>query len=164
METDTHHQYKAKLDSPWGPLTLLGTEDFVERLAFPHEELAADDVPLRPVGALAQALLELEQFFSGQRQRFDVATIVDRQLEDVSFQLRALRCLQQIPYGHTITYGHLALKAGNPRAARAAGTACATNPVPILVPCHRVIRSDGTLGHYLGGSKAKRDLLELESC
>ncbi len=74
-----------------------------------------------------------------------------------------LRHLRDIPYGHTESYAEVAASAGSPRAVRAVGSACATNPVPIVVPCHRVVRSDGGLGGYLGGLAAKRLLLDVEA-
>ena len=79
------------------------------------------------------------------------------------FKRRALEEMAAIPYGETRTYTELAAAAGNPAAVRAAGSACATNPWPVIVPCHRVLRTDGTLGGYLGGLEMKRGLLELEA-
>lgn len=87
---------------------------------------------------------------------------LDRRLSS-GFRLTVLEHLTDIAYGHTASYGAVAELAGNPRAVRAVGTACATNPIPVVVPCHRVLRADGTLGGYLGGSDAKRALLALES-
>jgi len=78
------------------------------------------------------------------------------------FRRRALEAMAAIPYGRTLTYTELAAAAGNPAAVRAAGSACATNPWPVIVPCHRVLRTDGTLGGYLGGLDMKRGLLALE--
>lgn len=102
---------------------------------------------------------ELDQYFAGRRRAFDVA--VD--LRGITpFQERVLRALTRIPYGDLTTYAAVAHRAGNDRASRAAGAAVGMNPVPIVVPCHRVVASDGTLGGYGGGLEAKRYLLAIE--
>ena len=87
---------------------------------------------------------------------------VDLQLV-TGFRRTVIEHLTDIGYGSTASYGDLAKAAGNPKAARAVGSACANNPVPVVVPCHRVVRSDGSIGHYLGGTDAKRALLDLEA-
>jgi methylated-DNA-[protein]-cysteine S-methyltransferase len=103
---------------------------------------------------------QLDEYFTGRRHTFDVA--LDWSLSH-GFRRRVLRRLAtDITYGTYASYAKLALLSGSPRAVRAVGTACATNPIPIVVPCHRVIRSDGTMGSYRGGPVAKRALLELE--
>ena len=79
------------------------------------------------------------------------------------FRRRVLDQLRLVDFGHTVSYAELASSAGSPRAVRAAGSACATNPVPLVVPCHRVVRSDGSIGQYRGGPEAKRTLLALEA-
>jgi methylated-DNA-[protein]-cysteine S-methyltransferase len=79
------------------------------------------------------------------------------------FRRAVLAHLAEIPYGRTESYAEVAAAAGSPRAVRAVGTACATNPLPLVVPCHRVVRSDGSFGNYRGGEDAKRDLLTLEA-
>ena len=103
---------------------------------------------------------ELDQYFAGRLRTFTAP--LDRQLSS-GFRRTVLEHLTDIAYGRTASYAAVAELAGNPRAVRAVGTACATNPIPVVVPCHRVLRSDGTLGGYLGGSDAKRTLLALES-
>ncbi|UIZ91814.1 methylated-DNA--[protein]-cysteine S-methyltransferase [Corynebacterium sp. CNCTC7651] len=103
---------------------------------------------------------QLAQYFAGERRAFELA--LDWGARE-GFRLRAQQALLEIPYGETATYSQLAALAGNPRAVRAAGTACATNPLPIVVPCHRVVRADGTVGNYAGGPAMKRFLLELEA-
>lgn len=109
---------------------------------------------------LDQTASELDEYFSGQRREFTMP--LDRQLSK-GFRLEVLRAMERIPYGQTSSYSGLAAAAGSPNATRAAGTACATNPIAIIVPCHRVLRSDGSLGGYYGGLDAKRLLLELEA-
>lgn len=109
---------------------------------------------------MTEAEKQLEEYLAGQRQVFTVP--VD--LVDVTtpFRRRVLQALAQIPYGQTIAYAQLAEAAGNPRAVRAVASACASNPLPILYPCHRVIRSDGSFGEYRGGRELKAALLAME--
>ena len=103
---------------------------------------------------------ELEDYFEGRRQEFDVP--VDWSLTSPGFRSRALHAVARIPYGKTRTYAEIAKSAGNPRAFRAAGTACGSNPIPLIVPCHRVVQSGGGIGNYGGGPEMKRELLGLE--
>lgn len=117
----------------------------------------------------AQAVAELaaqqfREYFSGQRREFALPLDCDIFTQD-SFRARALTALRDVPYGQVVTYGELAEMAGSPRAARAAGSACATNPLGILIPCHRVVPASGgagSFGSYAGGREMKRWLLELE--
>lgn len=130
----------------WGPNAL---DDL-------HADVGDD---FEPAADAEKICLQLDEYFAGTRCDFDVA--VD--LTGVSrFRRRALEALRLVPYGETITYGELAAEAGNPAAARAAGTACAHNPIPIVIPCHRVVAANG-LGGYGGGLDTKRFLLGLES-
>lgn len=109
--------------------------------------------------ATAPLARELDEYFEGKRRDFDL----DVDLQGLSpFHVRVLRALRRIPYGALTTYQRVARQAGNPKAPRAAGRAVGSNPIPIVVPCHRVIASDGTLGGYGGGLEAKRGLLALE--
>lgn len=157
------------VDSPLGPLLVAGTDAGVVRLAYAVEghdrvlETLADRIGsrilLHPKG-FDEAARELDEYFAGRRTTFDVP--VDLRLAR-GFRLDVLRHLREITYGRTESYGQVAAAAGSPRAVRAVGSACATNPVPIIVPCHRVVRSDGALGGYLGGEAAKRWLLSHES-
>jgi methylated-DNA-[protein]-cysteine S-methyltransferase len=114
--------------------------------------------PAMPV--VAQAVAELEEYFAGGRQVFTVP--VDLGRVRGAFIRRVLEELQQVPYGHLVSYGELARRAGQPRAARAAGAACKVTPVSIIVPCHRVIHAAGDLGGWGGELWHKRALLELE--
>jgi methylated-DNA-[protein]-cysteine S-methyltransferase len=156
------------LDSPVGSLLLAATELGVVRVAFETEghdrvlESLGSSIGSRILrgGARLDPLAhELDDYFAGTRHGFDVP--LDLRLAR-GFRLTVLRHLGEIPYGSTESYGEVAVAAGSPRAVRAVGSACATNPLPIVVPCHRVVRSDGSLGGYLGGLPAKERLLALE--
>lgn len=108
------------------------------------------------LGAITQ---QLDEYFRGRRTTFDMNIDLS---ETTDFRRAVLEHLVTIPYGETCTYTQVAEAVGRPRAVRAVGSACATNPVPIVIPCHRVLRSDGSLGGYAGGLDMKRTLLELE--
>ena len=157
------------VDSPVGHLLLAATDVGLTRLAFESEDHDAvlDSLStrigsriLRDDKRFDRLARELDDYFSGRRHGFDIP--VDLRLAH-GFRLEVLRHLRDIPYGHTESYAAVAAATGSPRAVRAVGTACATNPVPIVVPCHRVVRSDGGLGGYLGGLAAKRFLLDVET-
>ena len=105
-----------------------------------------------------RAVRQLREYFAGERRRFDVPL----HLEGTAFQKRAWAAMREIPYGATISYAQQARQIGNPRATRAVGTANGANPIPIIVPCHRVVASDGSLGGYALGLTMKRRLLALE--
>jgi methylated-DNA-[protein]-cysteine S-methyltransferase len=156
------------VDSPLGPLLLAATEAGVVRLAYEREDhdkvlqaLALKVSPrvLHAPGRLDEAARQLEGYFTGRRRSFDVP--LDLRLS-AGFRRQVLDHLRTIAYGHTESYAHVARATGRASAVRAVGSACATNPVPLLVPCHRVLRSDGTLGGYVGGLGAKQALLALE--
>ena len=108
---------------------------------------------------LDEARRELDLYFAGKLDRFDLP--LDWRLSG-GFRRRVLRAIDRIPYGQTRTYTEMARRAGNERAVRAAGTACGSNPIPLVVPCHRVLRTSGALGGYGGGLPMKQALLELE--
>lgn len=156
------------IDTPVGPLLLAATGHGLVRVAFAAEDhdrvlgqLAARVSPrvLRAPGRLEAAAREIDEYFAGRRTRFDLP--LDLRLS-TGFRRQVLAWLPGIGYGSTASYAAVATAAGNPRAVRAVGTACATNPLPVVVPCHRVIRSDGSLGGYIGGTSVKRALLALE--
>jgi methylated-DNA-[protein]-cysteine S-methyltransferase len=156
------------VDSPVGPLLLAATDIGLVRVAYSREDhdtvlqTLADRISPRILHAPARldpAARELEEYFAGTRQTFDVA--LDWRLS-AGFRASVLHRLPDIGYGHTASYATVAALAGNPKAVRAVGTACATNPLPVVIPCHRVVRSDGSMGGYLGGVEAKRTLLTLE--
>jgi methylated-DNA-[protein]-cysteine S-methyltransferase len=155
-------------DSPVGALLLAATDIGVVRVAFEVEDHdrvldrlgeSLGSRILRGGSRLDELARELDDYFGGRRHGFDVP--VDLRLVR-GFRLAVLEHLSHIPYGSTESYGQVALAAGSPRAVRAVGSACATNPLPIVVPCHRVVRSDGSLGGYLGGLPTKERLLTLE--
>ena len=110
-------------------------------------------------GPLDAVATQLEEYFAGTRHAFDLP--LDHALSS-GFRQEVQCFLPHIGYGRTLTYKEVAAQVGNPTAVRAVGTACATNPLPVVVPCHRVLRSDGGLGGYLGGLEAKTTLLDLE--
>jgi methylated-DNA-[protein]-cysteine S-methyltransferase len=158
----------ATADSPFGTLLLARTPRGLVRLALPSEDVdatladLAERISPRVLEAparLDEERRELEDYFEGRRQSFDVP--IDWQLSH-GFLLRARQGIAAIPYGETRTYTDLAREAGNERAVRAAGSACSRNPIPLVVPCHRVVRSDGSFGLYAGGVEMKRRLLEME--
>lgn len=153
-------------DSPIGPLTLAATPEGLVKIAFGGEdgvlaELAARVSPrvVHLPRRLDAVRRELDQYFAGERRDFDVA--LDRRLSR-GYRLEVLEELSLVPYGHTVTYKDLADRTGHPGASRAVGTAMATNPIPVVVPCHRVLRTGGALGGYGGGLDAKVWLLRHE--
>lgn len=157
------------IDSPLGPLLLATTSAGLVRIAFEGEghadvlaQLASDISPriLASRRHLDPAARQLDEYFAGTRQRFDI--VVDLRLVR-GFRRTVIDRLGDITYGTTVSYSAVARATGRPAAVRAVGTACAHNPVPVVVPCHRVVRSDGTIGRYLGGTEAKQLLLALES-
>lgn len=157
------------VDSPLGTLLLAATPAGLVRVAFPSEDhdlvldrLAARISPrvLLAPERLEHAARQIGEYFEGARRQFDLA--LDFQLSH-GFRRAVLDRLLAIAYGSTASYAAIAAAAGNPKAVRAVGSACATNPIPVVVPCHRVLRSDGSLGGYAGGLDAKRTLLALEA-
>jgi methylated-DNA-[protein]-cysteine S-methyltransferase len=158
----------ATLDSPVGKLLLAATPRGLVRLAYVDgdqdailEDLAAR-VSVRILAApreLDEPRRELDQYFAGTRQRFELA--LDWRLTR-DFSRRVLKATEQIPYGSVSTYKQVAAAAGSPRGARAVGNALGLNPLPIVVPCHRVLHSGGGLGGYTGGVQRKQLLLAVE--
>jgi methylated-DNA-[protein]-cysteine S-methyltransferase len=155
-------------DSPFGTLLLAQTPRGLVRVGLPNQDadellvdLAARVSPrvLEAPAELDEARRELDLYFEGKLDSFDLP--LDWQLSD-GFRLRVLHAIARIPYGETRSYTEMATSAGNERAVRAAGTACGRNPIPVVVPCHRVLRSGGALGGYGGGLPMKQALLELE--
>ena len=157
------------VSTPVGVLLLAATEEGLVRVAYAREDHDAvlQDLARRisprvlhaPV-RLAPAVRQLEEYFAGTRTRFDLP--LDRSLSH-GFRRLVQEHLPEIGYGRTESYGAVARSVGRPQAVRAVGTACATNPMPVVVPCHRVLRGDGGLGGYVGGLEAKATLLELET-
>jgi methylated-DNA-[protein]-cysteine S-methyltransferase len=157
------------VDTPVGTLLLAATEQGLVRVAYAREghDLVLDQLAnrvsprvLHAPARLETAAREIEEYFAGRRSLFDLP--LDFQLAH-GFRRSVLSRLPEIGYGKTASYAAIAAAAGNPRAVRAAATACATNPLPVVVPCHRVVRSDGSVGGYVGGTDAKKSLLTLEA-
>jgi methylated-DNA-[protein]-cysteine S-methyltransferase len=157
------------IDSPVGTLLLAATPNGLVRVAYDVEDhdrvldtLASRLSPrvLRAPRRLDAAARQLDEYFSRQRRVFELS--LDLSLSK-GFRQLVQRHLPEIGYGLTRTYGQVAELVGNPKAVRAVGTACATNPLPVVVPCHRVLRADGTAGRYVGGPGAKKALLSLEA-
>jgi len=157
------------VDSPVGTLLLAATDQGLVRVAYEREdhdhvlqtlsELISPRI-LRAPRRLDQVARQLSEYFTGERHDFVLP--LDFRLAH-GFRRAVLGHLVLINYGQTETYAEVAAATGHARAARAVGTACATNPMPVIVPCHRVLRSDGTLGGYVGGLNTKATLLSLEA-
>ncbi len=157
------------VDSPFGPLLVAATPHGLVKISFPAtydtdetlQDLATRISPrvLEAPARLDDVRHQLDRYFEGRLREFDLP--LDWQLSK-GFRRRALRAIDRIPYGRTRSYTDIARSAGNERAVRAAGTACGSNPIPIVVPCHRVLRSGGALGGYGGGLPMKEALLEME--
>jgi methylated-DNA-[protein]-cysteine S-methyltransferase len=157
------------LDTPVGTLLLAATPSGLVRVAYEREDL---DAVLRSLaGKISPRILQtphrldevarqLEEYFDGRRSTFDLP--LDLRLS-AGFRRSVLTYLPAIGYGETASYQSVAAAVHNPKAVRAVGTACATNPLPVVIPCHRVIRSDGQLGAYLGGPQIKHQLLDMEA-
>jgi methylated-DNA-[protein]-cysteine S-methyltransferase len=157
------------VESPIGPLLLAATPAGLVRVAFEGEghdavleHLATDLSPriLQAPSRLDDVATQLDEYFAGRRRVFEFP--IDLQLAH-GFRRKVLEHLCDIAYGTTESYTTVAAASGNAAAVRAAGSACAQNPIPLVVPCHRVLRSDGTLGGYRGGIEAKRALLAMEA-
>ena len=157
------------LDTPVGTLLVAATPTGLVRVAFEREgleavlqSLAGQISPriLRAPRRLDEAARQLEDYFAGRLTTFDLELDLSR---SAGFRRLVLAYLPAISYGRTASYQSVAAAVHNPKAARAVGTACATNPLPVVIPCHRVVRSDGQLGAYLGGPEIKHQLLDLEA-
>jgi methylated-DNA-[protein]-cysteine S-methyltransferase len=156
-------------DSPFGPLTVAVTARGLVRLAYPNEtpDLVLDELSVHVSPRILtvpkrtdQVRRELDDYFAGRRHSFDVA--IDFTMCGGGFRRRLLEATAGIPYGELRTYRDMADAAGNVRAVRAAGNALGSNPIPIVVPCHRVVRTSGGLGGYTGGLDRKVTLLGIE--
>jgi methylated-DNA-[protein]-cysteine S-methyltransferase len=149
------------IESPVGPLLLAGDERGLQRVSFenskrtalPRADWKLDKEPF------AEVIRQLQAYFRGELKEFALPLA----MEGTEFQLRVWNALRTIPYGETVSYAQLAERIGNPKAVRAVGLANGSNPIPIIVPCHRVIGSDGSLTGFGGGLSTKKMLLELEN-
>ena len=152
--------YYRYLDSPVGRLLVAGDDGGLRRIRFPKGKRS--DLPeslwVEAKKPLEEAVLQLEAYFAGKLKIFSLNLCLDV----TPFQKKVLTALQQIPYGETASYGEVAEKIGNPMASRAVGQANARNPIPIIIPCHRVVGSNGTLTGFGGGVAVKQALLDLE--
>jgi methylated-DNA-[protein]-cysteine S-methyltransferase len=148
-------------ESPVGPLLLAGDADALRLVSFESSKHAAPSQAdwKQDKAPFAEVIRQLQAYFRGELREFDVPLA----LQGTKFQRRVWNALREIPYGETISYLQLAERIGNPRAVRAVGLANGSNPIPIIVPCHRVIGSDGSLTGFGGGISTKKKLLELES-
>ena len=166
--SDSAPEYRWAIPAPWGqPMALGIVADGIRRLALngdgadtAHTAHGAE-APVRIREIAARAIDQLGEYFAGRRRRFDGLPL---DLCGTAFQRRVWEVMLTIPWGRTMTYGELAQAAGRPGAARAAGAACAANPIPIIIPCHRILASGGGLGGFSGGCglETKRMLLTLE--
>ena len=153
--------YYCYLDTPIGELLLAGDDDALCLVSFPEGSMRRDPEPdwiykEKPFSAARQQLTE---YFAGERREFDLPL----KLSGTEFQMNVLHALQQIPYGETTSYADIAERIGRPKAVRAVGAANGRNPIPIIVPCHRVIGSHGDLTGFGGGLDTKEALLRLEA-
>jgi len=153
--------YYTTYESPVGTLLLAGESNALRRVSFENSKHSA---PARTDWKLdkepfSEVIRQLQAYFRGELKEFDVPLAI----EGTEFQLRVWNALRAIPYGETISYARLAERIGNPKAVRAVGLANGSNPIPIIVPCHRVIGSDGSLTGFGGGLSTKKMLLELEN-
>lgn len=152
--------YYTRLESPLGPLLLVADGSGLRRVDFVNGRHAAKPDPSwkEDASPLKETARQLNAYFAGKLENFDLPLAP----QGTAFQLEVWRKLCDIPFGETISYGELARRIGNPKASRAVGLANGSNPVPIIIPCHRVIGSDGTLTGYGGGLPIKEKLLALE--
>jgi methylated-DNA-[protein]-cysteine S-methyltransferase len=156
--SDTHYTW---FESPVGPLLLAGSDQGLKLVSFATGKHAAAIDPewKENNSAFTKVIAQLRAYFAGKRKTFELPLL----FEGTDFQKRVWTALCSIPYGETISYKQLAERIGNPKAVRAVGAANGANPIPIIVPCHRVIGNDGSLTGFGGGLPLKKRLLELES-
>ena len=154
----THHTF---LDSPVGRLLLAGADDVLMLINFPTGSQALKPCPewIRDDSMFVEAKRQLSEYFEGARTEFTMAV----EMDGTDFQKECWTALRQVPFGATVSYGELARRAGRPKASRAVGAANHANPLPIVVPCHRVIGSDNSLTGFGGGLETKLKLLTFEN-
>ena len=153
--------YYCYLDTPIGELLLAGDDDALSLVSFPEGSMRRDPEPdwIYNEKPFVAARKQLTEYFAGERREFDLPL----KLSGTEFQMSVLDALQQIPYGETTSYADIAERVGRPKAVRAVGAANGRNPIPIIVPCHRVIGSHGELTGFGGGLDTKEALLRLEA-
>lgn len=152
--------YRTTLKTPIGPLHLFADDKALHLITFPTSTSTLPETqeapPKHPL--LSRVKLQLTEYFNGSRQRFDLPLTA----RGTEFQQKVWNLMQQIPFGQTKTYGELAARLGNPNKARAVGGAANKNPLPIIIPCHRVMGTSGKLTGFAGGLATKQFLLDLE--
>ena len=146
------------IESPVGTLLLTGDGRRLNEILFPNKDRRPDAAAEQRAEPFREVARQLAAYFEGTLQKFDL----ELDPRGTPFQLQVWEELQRIPYGETLSYGELAQRMGNPSASRAVGAANGRNPIPIVIPCHRVIGANGSLTGFGGGLEAKRALLELE--
>lgn len=153
--------YYCYLDTPIGELLLAGEDGALAMIGFPKGSMRRDPEPdwIYNEKPLSDARQQLQEYFDGTRKTFDLPL----RLNGTEFQVSVLKALQKIPYGETVSYGEIARRIGRPKAMRAVGAANGRNPIPIVVPCHRVIGSSGDMTGFGGGIDTKEALLRLEA-
>jgi methylated-DNA-[protein]-cysteine S-methyltransferase len=153
--------YYCYIESPIGDLLLAGDADGLSYIGFPKGSMRREPESdwIFNEKPLEDARRQLSEYFAGERRRFDLSL----RLSGTDFQVSVLQALQEIPYGETVSYGEIARRIGRPKAVRAVGAANGRNPLPIVVPCHRVIGSTGDLTGFGGGLDTKEALLRLEA-
>jgi methylated-DNA-[protein]-cysteine S-methyltransferase len=147
------------VETPIGRLLIAGDDAVIRVISFPNRTEAAEDWIARGTPVLERAAKQLREYFAGKRAEFDLPLAP----EGTAFQQSVWKQLCEIPYGSTISYGELARRVGNSKASRAVGAANGQNPIPIVIPCHRVIGSNGKLTGFGGGLPIKERLLALEA-
>lgn len=147
------------INTPIGPIGLVVSDAGVAKVLLASDGIDQERERIGERAEVPLAARQLEEYFAGRRHEFTVP--LDFRFAS-GFRAGVLAELAKVPFGTTTTYGQLARAVGNPNAVRAVGGACANNPLPILVPCHRVLRADGALGGYRGGAELKRHLLAME--
>lgn len=152
--------YYCYLDTPIGELLLAGEPESLQLISFPRGKMRIEPSPdwQYSEGPFEKARTQLKEYFSGKRRDFDLPL----KPNGTPFQLTVLEALSDIPYGKTASYGEVAKRIGKPKASRAVGAANGRNPLPIVIPCHRVVGSNGSLTGFGGGIDTKQALLELE--
>jgi len=153
--------YYTWFESPIGPLLLAGADSKLKLVSFAKGRHARQVDPdwIEDASVFAEAIDQLQRYFAGNLETFDLPLL----LEGTTFQKKVWTALKDIPYGETISYKTLAQRVGSPKAVRAVGAANGANPIPIILPCHRVIGNDGSLTGFGGGLPLKQKLLALES-
>jgi methylated-DNA-[protein]-cysteine S-methyltransferase len=149
---------RAPVDSPIGPVVVEATDTAIVHIELPGSATARIETSPRPRGVMADAVSQLREYFAGKRRAFDLPL----EVVGTPFQCAVWEALAEIPYGSVVSYAELAAMVGRPRAFRAVGQANGANPIPIVLPCHRVVASGGSIGGYGGGLAMKRCLLALE--